>query len=292
MKIINCLNSLHPGWNSWHDLSSEMDELTSIYDPINKILLVEILHKNSLTLTLRTLECIYQLQLKIIRHFDKFPKSSPHYIIWTSAIESIFCLGLDLKYILELIKHQDESNLRQYIQRCADVLFINYHNLELPVINIAVINGNAFGGGIDFALSSDVVFAKDGIDCGLSTSEAGILPSVGLPYYFFKFNGNDLEEKIINQNTQSLDQLLKNHAVNYHYKDDPGQVLSDFISRSSEHFLTYACTYRVKKKSSQLKQSFINDFINMWLASALNLTTKEILGLEKMAEIQAKSIMH
>lgn len=292
MIIKNILEPLSPSWNIWHKLSCNMDEIESLYDPKNKVLLIELKHHDSPTLTLKALNCIYEMQNIIVSFFERFPNASPHYVIWASANQKAFCLGLDMSYIFESIRSNNEKMLRKYIERCADVMFINYHNLDLPLINLAVIDGNAYGGGLSFALSSDVVFARDNIACCLSEIKCNILPPIGALFYSLKLKIDDhqIDELFSKRHEYSINELIKIDAVNFHYKTDPTRLIDTFVNKSSKHFSTYSSLYKQRKKSSLLGQSYIPAFVDMWLASAFNLTDKEHKRLEKIVDLQNNMI--
>src|SRR5690606_8840676 len=50
---------------------------------------------------------------------------------------------------------------------------------EAPFITIAAINGYALGGGLELALSCDLIYASDNAKLGLQESGLGIIPGFG-----------------------------------------------------------------------------------------------------------------
>lgn len=93
-------------------------------------------------------------------------------VIFTGSGDRAFSVGADLKERKTL----SESRVKRNIYKIGEV-FTMVENLPQPTI--AVLNGYAFGGGMELALACDFRFAVDTAVMGLTETGLAIIPGAG-----------------------------------------------------------------------------------------------------------------
>ncbi|TYS15896.1 enoyl-CoA hydratase [Rossellomorea vietnamensis] len=93
-------------------------------------------------------------------------------VIFTGAGEKAFSVGADLKER----KNLTEQQVRRNVMKIGDV-FNGVSTLPQPTI--AAMNGYAFGGGMELALSCDFRIAVSGTSMGLTETSLAIIPGAG-----------------------------------------------------------------------------------------------------------------
>ena len=93
-------------------------------------------------------------------------------VVLTGAGERAFCAGGDLKE-RDGMTDAAWSAQHEIFERAFLAL------LELPLPVIAAVNGHAFGGGCEMALSCDFIYAARGARFALSETKLGLIPGVG-----------------------------------------------------------------------------------------------------------------
>jgi methylglutaconyl-CoA hydratase len=93
-------------------------------------------------------------------------------VIVTGAGEKVFCAGADLKERAGM----NETEVRKTVALIRET--INQVE-QLPQPVIAVLNGSAFGGGLELALACDIRVAVDTAQLGLTETSLGIIPGAG-----------------------------------------------------------------------------------------------------------------
>jgi enoyl-CoA hydratase len=83
-----------------------------------------------------------------------------------------FCAGDDLSELVKI----DSRGIRDFLSRAQNI-FTRMEALSVPVI--AAVNGYALGGGLELAMSCDMIFASDGAVLGLPETNLGIIPGLG-----------------------------------------------------------------------------------------------------------------
>jgi enoyl-CoA hydratase/carnithine racemase len=92
--------------------------------------------------------------------------------VLTSSHEKAFCVGADLK---ERNSFTDADLMQQRPTARAAYGSI----LDLPMPAVAAVDGFAFGGGYELALSCDVIVAGEGATVGLPEVGVGVIPGGG-----------------------------------------------------------------------------------------------------------------
>ncbi|GJM20972.1 MAG: enoyl-CoA hydratase [Planctomycetota bacterium] len=90
----------------------------------------------------------------------------------TAEGDKAFCAGADLKER----KTFTEEQTRAFVTRIGDTFTAL---AALPQPTVAVLNGVAFGGGLELALACDLRVAAEGISVGLTETALAIIPGAG-----------------------------------------------------------------------------------------------------------------
>ena len=69
--------------------------------------------------------------------------------------------------------------LRRYAHACVDVVYQNLCKLDLPLLTIALVQGDALGGGFEAVLTNDVIIAERGSKLGLPEILFNMFPGMG-----------------------------------------------------------------------------------------------------------------
>lgn len=98
-------------------------------------------------------------QQEIRRAFSS-DDSELRYLVLGSRYPGAFNLGGDLEFVADRAEARDTGALIAYGNTCVDILYQNMVSLDLPIVTIALIQGDAIGGGFESALSFDVLVAE------------------------------------------------------------------------------------------------------------------------------------
>jgi enoyl-CoA hydratase len=104
--------------------------------------------------------------------FDRVAHSRARALVVTGSGSKAFCAGADIKELMDrdLIAQRDGAALGQATFRKLD---------KLPVASVAVINGYAFGGGLELAMACTFRVAMPNARMGLPEIKLGLIPGYG-----------------------------------------------------------------------------------------------------------------
>lgn len=113
-----------------------------------------------------------QMGRDLIAAFSEIATSPNRCVVLTGAGDKAFCAGADLK---ERNGMDDEAWHTQH--QLFERAFLSLMDCPLPLI--AAVNGAAFGGGLEMALSCDFIYAVKGARFALPEVSLGIMPGGG-----------------------------------------------------------------------------------------------------------------
>ncbi|WP_181348889.1 enoyl-CoA hydratase-related protein [Thalassobacillus sp. CUG 92003] len=93
-------------------------------------------------------------------------------LIITGSGEKAFCAGADLKERSGMSEHEVVKTVEWIGQTISRIE-------KLPMPTIAMINGVAFGGGLELALACDIRMMNESAKLGLTETSLGIIPGAG-----------------------------------------------------------------------------------------------------------------
>ncbi|KAI5727495.1 hypothetical protein M8J77_003067 [Diaphorina citri] len=93
-------------------------------------------------------------------------------VLVRSLVKDVFCAGADLKHRLTL----NEDQIRSFV---STLRYMTCQLESIPVPVLAVLDGSAFGGGLEMALACDIRVAASNVRMGLVETKLAIIPGAG-----------------------------------------------------------------------------------------------------------------
>ena len=98
----------------------------------------------------------------------------------TAESANVFCLGGDLALFLRCVEERDRDGLAEYALLATKSVWVNSSGFGARQLNsLAVVRGEAQGGGFEVALSCDVLVAERGAHFGFPETIFGLFPGMG-----------------------------------------------------------------------------------------------------------------
>jgi DSF synthase len=119
------------------------------------------------------------------------------YLVMASAQPGVFNLGGDLATFAQAIRSGDRQTLLGYAHQCVELVYGLSTGFGLPIVTVAVVEGRAFGGGLEAALAEDFLIAAP--DAQMSAPEVAFnsFPGMGAVSMLSRRLGAAAAEQII-----------------------------------------------------------------------------------------------
>lgn len=217
------------------------------------------------------------------------PNAGIHHLVLASDSD-VFNLGGDLALFSSLIRTGNRGRLLEYAKLCIEVAF-NFHKLyEDRVHSIAVIQGDALGGGFEAALCCHTIIAEEGSGMGFPEVLFDLFPGMGA-YTFLtrRVTPAQAERMMLNGRVYPVEELHAMGVVDILVPKGEGmQAARDLIKRNqrvgnalrSMNFVRDAC-----------RPVSLNELLSVtteWVDAAMRLGDRGLRTMERLSRAQQR----
>jgi DSF synthase len=177
-----------------------LSELDCVVDMVSETLWVYQQHINSLGYSRALLHDVRKFQSTVVSVYadPAIEHARPfNFLVWGSRRPGVFNLGGDLSLFVQLIRNRDRGALAHYAKTCVDACFAHAIDLNLPIVTVAMVQGDALGGGFESVLGSDVIIAESHAKFGLPEILFGLFPAMGAYSFLGRRIGAKAAEEMI-----------------------------------------------------------------------------------------------
>jgi DSF synthase len=210
------------------------------------------------------------------------------YTVMASRMPGIFNLGGDLRRFADLIRAQDRTTLDRYAKACIDVQYPRSINMNLPIVSISLVQGDALGGGFEAAMADDVIIAEKSAKFGLPECLFNLFPGMGALSFLTRKIGAPLAEKMVfSGQIYSAEELHQMGVVDVLADDGMGeQAVYDFVEKTERSFASRRSVYAARQVINPIRREELDRIVDMWVDAALTLTPADIRKMERLASAQ------
>ena len=226
-------------------------------------------------------------QAGIVARFAEEPQAL-RYIVLGSRYPGVFNLGGDLDLFAQRIRAQDKSALLRYGDTCVEILHRNMNALDLPVVTIALVQGDALGGGFESLLSFDVVVAERTAKFGFPEIMFGLFPGMGAHSFLARRLGAaKAHELIAGGRTYSAEEM---HALGLvHVLVEPGEgeaAVRSYIARHARRHVGHRAIHEAGRVVDRIGLSELKTIVRIWADAALSLREQDLKLMERLVSAQ------
>ena len=225
----------------------------------------------------------------IVRDFG--PGKLPlDYLVLGSRSRGVFCFGGDLELFQQLIRAGDRAGLAAYGYRCVGILHRNYTALDLPMLTIGLVQGQALGGGLEALLSFDFIIAERGATFGLPETMFGLFPGMGAHSMLSRRIGvAQAERMILSNRTYTAEELYEMGLVTQLAAPGEGEVeLCAFMARSSRRHSGLVGARRAMRRAARLELAELCEIVDLWADAALQLSESDLRLMSRLVGAQSR----
>jgi DSF synthase len=275
-----------------HALNADFDRLSIRFEPDAGILWCYQEHGERPCFSPDLLGEVLDLQTRLQRSFSGVgSRALPlRYVVWASSTRGIYNLGGDLRLFTQLIRARDADALFNYGKACVDICYLNTISLDLPILTVALVQGDALGGGFEAVLSNDLVVAEEGSQFGLPEILFNLFPGMGA-YSFLsrRLDGARARELIMSGRLYSAEELREIGLVDLLVPAGRGEAaLREHLHGQSQRHAVHSALSRVARRCHPVSYEELIDVVHIWVETALGLTDSDLRRMERLAAAQAR----
>ena len=214
-----------------------------------------------------------------------------NYLVLASGVEGVFNLGGDLSVFRELITVQDRAHLLEYAKLCIDNLW-TFYNMQAPITTVALVQGQAMGGGFEAALSAHVLIAEKSAMMGLPEVLFNLFPGMGALSFLSRKIGMQAAEKMVRSGKiYSGEELYQMGVVDVLAEDGQGEyALNNWIKKNHRSLNSFQAINRAKQRVNQLTYEELHDITEVWVDAALRLDERNLKVMDRLVRAQNSKV--
>ena len=228
-------------------------------------------------------------QAEIGREFAD-PEEGLRYLVLGSRFPGVFNLGGDLQLFAGFIASGDRDALVRYGRDCVSILYNNLRRLELPIVTVALVQGDALGGGFEAALSFNVIVAEKGARFGLPEIAFGLFPGMGAHSLLSRKIGlAKAEEMMLSNRLYTAEEMYEMGIV--HIVAEPGcgeEAVRAYIAKSVRRQVGHRGIYHASSLSDPVTLEELNAIVEVWADSALRLSESDLKLMRRLGAAQTR----
>ncbi|MGE4322580.1 MAG: crotonase/enoyl-CoA hydratase family protein [Sphingobium sp.] len=267
----------------------DLGQIEARWDPAQSVLWAFMTPEDRPNYNMRMLRDIRGWQTETKRLFDRGDLPLK-YMVLGSRFPGVFNLGGDLELFAGCIERQDLPRLVEYGHACIDVVHRAWRNADMPVVTIALAQGDALGGGFEALLCFDVIVAERQARFGLPEMLFGLFPGMGAYSILARKLGRTMAERmILSGRVYSAEELYEMGIVTILADTGQGeQAVRDYIAANIGRHPGHVGVFEAGRRVDPLDYAELVDIVERWAEIALTLNPKDLRMMRRLASAQTR----
>ena len=221
-----------------------------------------------------------------LRESQRKPGQLRHVVLASDA--DAFNLGGDLELFSRLIRTGNREQLLAYARRCVEGVHALHASLGGDVRSIALVQGDALGGGMELALACQTIVAEEGVEMGLPEVLFGLFPGMGAYSFLCKRVTPQLAEKLILEgNTHSSAELHRMGIVDVLVPRGEGEAAVQELIRAQQRAPhAHVALNAVRGIAQPVGYDELMGITEVWVDTALALGERSLRTMERIVRAQ------
>jgi len=212
------------------------------------------------------------------------------YFVWGSNTPGIFNLGGDLGFFIDRIRKGDKAAMTRYAHYAIEAVYRNSAAFHVPLVTIALVQGDALGGGFECALSLNMIVAEKNAKMGLPEILFNLFPGMGA--YSFLSRRLDVlraEKMITSGRIYTASELHEMGIVDVLADEGQGEaVVRDYIDSHRRKWNAHYAMFQARQRVRPVTLEELRDVVDIWVDAALRLQEPDLRKMERLVASQDK----
>lgn len=276
-------------------LQKNRNEIELEYDTFTKALWLFFTPTGRDCFNLELLREMHDVQREVIEYYKKCGSLSDfpiHYFIAASHSKGVYNFGGDLNLFAQLIEDKNAEVLKVYAEACIKCVYYHAINLDLPLTTISLVQGTALGGGLEAALSGNVLIAEEGVKMGFPEIKFNLFPGMGAYSFLARKVGIKTTEEILQTGKlYTSEQLSQMGVVDRIATKGCGiEAANQYMKKANRSFNGMQAIRSASKCYNPVKYEELSDIVQIWVDAALQLGEKDLKMMRKLVGSQSLKV--
>lgn len=215
-------------------------------------------------------------------------KHPVRYGVLASKVSGVFNLGGDLALFRSAIAQRDREALLAYGEQCIQDLYPWHRNCDLEMTTMALVQGDALGGGFEAALSASVLVAEESARFGFPEILFNLFPGMGAYSFLSRKVGRRLAERIITSGTiYSARELYEQGVIDVITPDGTGEAaVYSYIKKHAKQANGRRAFESARNEVEPVTLDELRRVVAIWADAALRLEDRDLRMMDRLVRAQ------
>lgn len=214
-----------------------------------------------------------------------------NYYVVGSRARGVYNLGGDLSLFQMLIKTGDREALADYGRRCIDCIFPHIQHHGSPTMTtIALVQGDALGGGFETVLANDVIVAEEGTTMGLPEILFNLFPGMGAYSLLTRRLGRKAaEDMILSGKLYKATELHEMGIVDVLAQNGDGEKAAyEWIRKNHRRRNGIQAMFQCREQVHPITREEMDRVVDVWVDAAMRLEEKDLKMMHRLVRAQSR----
>ena len=219
---------------------------------------------------------------------QRVPGQLRHFVLASAA--DAYNLGGDLDLFRRLILAGNREQLLAYAQRCVEGVHHVHTGFGGDVHTVALIQGDALGGGLEMALACHTIVAEEGVGMGLPEVLFGLFPGMGAYSFLCKrVSPRQAERMILGGEVYSSEEMHRLGVVDVLVPKGEGEAaVRDLIRQHQRAPHAHLAMNAVRAVGQPVSYEELLAITEVWVDTALDLGERSLRTVERIVRAQTR----
>ena len=198
------------------------------------------------------------------------------FCVSSSQIPGVFNFGGDLPFFVQSVSEQNYDKLRTYAHACVELVYGNSIGWGSDAMTVALVQGDALGGGFESAISHDFIIAERSVKMGMPEIVFNTFPGMGAYSYLCR----------------KLDaaELFDMGLVDVLAEDGEGQDAVRRMISNTRRYEVLRSLKRVRQRVLPLDLQELLDITDIWVDNVMKIQPSDLRRMERLVSAQEKRL--
>jgi DSF synthase len=211
------------------------------------------------------------------------------YYVQGSSIPGIYNMGGDFAFMKGCVARNDREALKRYAFDCVESVHRILTGFNTPIVSIALIQGDALGGGFEGALCCNVIIAERSSRMGFPEILFNTFPGMGAYSILSRrLTPVAAERLIMSGKVHTAEEMYEMGLVDILCEDGEGEAaVRKYIQAGESRHRVRKVMFDVRQRVNPVTLEELHDITEMWTDHVLKLAPSD---LRRMSHLQAAQV--
>lgn len=213
------------------------------------------------------------------------------FCVSSSQIPGVFNFGGDLPFFVQSVSEQNYDKLRTYAHACVELVYGNSIGWGSDAMTVALVQGDALGGGFESAISHDFIIAERSVKMGMPEIVFNTFPGMGAYSYLCrKLDAARAERMILSGKIYTAAELFDMGLVDVLAEDGEGQDAVRRMISNTRRYEVLRSLKRVRQRVLPLDLQELLDITDIWVDNVMKIQPSDLRRMERLVSAQEKRL--